>query len=63
MSMKSMGNEYNLNLKENKNEMPRPGYEVLDFGCAEWCQYAEQCTGGTPEEIKAKQKAEHGDPL
>jgi putative nucleotidyltransferase with HDIG domain len=30
----------------------------LDFGCAEWCPYAEQCIGTVPEEVKAKQKME-----
>jgi putative nucleotidyltransferase with HDIG domain len=30
----------------------------LDFGCAEWCPYAEQCIGAIPEEVKAKQKTE-----
>jgi hypothetical protein len=30
----------------------------LDFGCAEWCQYAEQCGGRVPEEVKARQRAE-----
>jgi putative nucleotidyltransferase with HDIG domain len=33
----------------------------LDFGCAEWCQYAEQCLGAIPEE--AKRKAEEGESL
>jgi putative nucleotidyltransferase with HDIG domain len=35
----------------------------LDFGCAEWCQYAEQCIGVVPEELKARQKAEERDSL
>jgi len=30
----------------------------LDFGCAEWCPYAEQCIGAVPEEVKAKQERE-----
>ena len=30
----------------------------LDFGCAEWCPYAEQCIGAVPEEVKAKQRME-----
>jgi hypothetical protein len=29
----------------------------LDFGCAEWCQYAEQCTGKVPERTKDAQGA------
>ena len=38
------------------------GHEVvnpkMDLGCAAWCQYAEQCVGDIPEEMKAKQRAE-----
>jgi HD superfamily phosphohydrolase YqeK len=30
----------------------------IDFACAEWCPYAEQCVGPIPEEVKAKQKQE-----
>jgi len=30
----------------------------IDFACAEWCPYAEQCVGPVPEEVKAKQKQE-----
>jgi HD superfamily phosphohydrolase YqeK len=30
----------------------------IDFACAEWCPYAEQCVGEVPEEIKAKQRQE-----
>ena len=30
----------------------------LDFGCAEWCPYAEQCIGTVPDEVKARQKTE-----
>ncbi|MBM4341156.1 MAG: HD domain-containing protein [Deltaproteobacteria bacterium] len=30
----------------------------IDFACAEWCPYAEQCVGDVPEEIKAKHKQE-----
>ena len=45
----------------------RCGHEMvnpkLDFGCAQWCQYAEQCVGTMPEELKAKQKAEEKDLL
>lgn len=38
------------------------GHEIvnpkLDFGCAQWCPYAEQCVGTVPEEVKERQKAE-----
>ena len=30
----------------------------IDFACAEWCPYAEQCVGAVPEEVKAKQRQE-----
>ena len=33
----------------------------MDLGCAAWCQYAEQCVGNVPEEMKTKQKAEERD--
>jgi len=40
----------------------RCGHEIvspkLDFGCAQWCPYAEQCVGVVPEEVKERQKAE-----
>lgn len=43
------------------------GHEIvnpkLDFGCAEWCPYAEQCIGAVPEEVKQRQKAEERDLL
>jgi putative nucleotidyltransferase with HDIG domain len=43
------------------------GHEIvnpkMDFGCAQWCQYAEQCIGAVPEDIKARQKAEQKDLL
>jgi putative nucleotidyltransferase with HDIG domain len=35
----------------------------LDFGCAQWCPYAEQCVGAVPEEVKQRQKAEERDLL
>lgn len=42
----------------------RCGHEIvnpkLDFGCAQWCPYAEQCVGPVPEEVKQKQKAGEG---
>jgi len=43
------------------------GHEVvnpkMDLGCAAWCQYAEQCVGVVPEEMKARQRAEEKDLL
>ena len=43
------------------------GHEIvnpkLDFGCAQWCQYAEQCMGAVPEEVKAKRREEAKDLL
>jgi len=43
------------------------GHEIvnpkLDFGCAQWCPYAEQCVGTIPEEAKERQKAEQRDSL
>jgi hypothetical protein len=35
----------------------------LDFGCAQWCSYGEQCVGEVPEEIRGRQKAEQKDLL
>jgi HD superfamily phosphodiesterase len=28
----------------------------IDFGCAEWCAYAEQCVGNLPVELKGKKR-------
>ena len=43
------------------------GHEVvnpkMDLGCAAWCQYAEQCVGDVPEEMKERQRAEEKDLL
>lgn len=47
-----------------KDEGSRPckkcGHRVLnpkiDFGCATYCPYAEQCMGGLPDELKASRK-------
>jgi len=43
------------------------GHEIvnpkIDFGCAQWCPYAEQCVGALPEEVKARQKQEEKDLL
>jgi len=43
------------------------GHEIvnprMDFGCAQWCQYAEQCVGRVSEEAKARQRAEQKDLL
>jgi HD superfamily phosphodiesterase len=53
-----------------KDEVKRKchcGHEVvnpkMDFGCIRWCQYAEQCIGPVPEEVKSKQKEEQKDLL
>ncbi|OGP91635.1 MAG: hypothetical protein A2156_15300 [Deltaproteobacteria bacterium RBG_16_48_10] len=35
----------------------------LNFGCVEWCPYAEQCIGAVPEEVRAKQKMEQENSL
>ena len=35
----------------------------LDFGCAEWCPYAEQCVGTVPEEVNLKRQSEQRDLL
>jgi len=32
---------------------PRDDQPKIDFGCAQWCQYAEQCVGAVPDEVKA----------
>jgi HD superfamily phosphodiesterase len=42
------------------HEMVNP---KIDFGCAQWCQHAEQCIGAVPDEVKAKQKEEQKDLL
>ena len=43
------------------------GHEIvnpkIDFGCAQWCQYAEKCVGAIPDEVKAKQREEQKDLL
>jgi len=43
------------------------GHEIvnpkLDFGCAQWCPYAEQCIGTVPEEVKQRRKTEEKDLL
>jgi len=52
------------NVEFFKDEGSRPckkcGHRVLnpkiDFGCATYCPYAEQCMGGLPDELKAKKK-------
>ena len=45
----------------------RCGHEIvnpnLDFGCAQWCPYAEQCVGTMPEEAKERQKTEQKNSL
>jgi putative nucleotidyltransferase with HDIG domain len=53
--------------KDEVRRKCRCGHEIvnpkMDLGCAEWCQYAEQCIGVVPEEVKARQRAEQGDLL
>jgi len=53
--------------KDEVRRKCRCGHEIvnpkLDFGCAQWCPYAEQCVGAVPEEIKERQKAEEKDLL
>ncbi len=53
--------------KDEVRRRCRCGYEIvnpkLDFGCAQWCPYAEQCVGPVPEEVKERQKSEERDLL
>jgi len=35
----------------------------VDFGCASWCPYAEQCVGTVPEDARVRQGAEEKDSL
>jgi hypothetical protein len=53
--------------KDEVRRKCRCGHEIvnpkLDFGCAQWCPYAEQCVGAVPEEVKERQKAEEKDLL
>jgi putative nucleotidyltransferase with HDIG domain len=53
--------------KDEVRRKCRCGHEIvnpkLDFGCAQWCPYAEQCVGTVPEEVKERQKAEEKDLL
>lgn len=53
--------------KDEARRKCRCGQEIinpkLDFGCAQWCPYGEQCAGVVPEEVKEKQKAEQKDLL
>jgi HD superfamily phosphodiesterase len=53
--------------KDEVRRRCRCGHEVvnpkLDFGCAQWCQYAEQCLGTIPDEVKARRKEEERDLL
>ncbi len=48
--------------KDEVRRRCRCGHEIVnprvDFGCASWCPYAEQCVGTVSEEAKAHQKAE-----
>jgi HD superfamily phosphohydrolase YqeK len=53
--------------KDEVRRKCRCGYEFvnpkLDFGCAQWCPYGEQCVGQVPGEVKEKQKVEQKDLL
>lgn len=53
--------------KDEVRRKCRCGHEIvnpkLDFGCAQWCPYAEQCVGTVPEEVKERQTAEQKDLL
>jgi HD superfamily phosphodiesterase len=50
--------------KDEVRRKCRCGHEIvnpkMNFGCAAWCQYADQCVGVIPEEVKAEQRAEQG---
>jgi HD superfamily phosphohydrolase YqeK len=53
--------------KDEVRRKCRCGHEIvnpnLNFGCAQWCPYAEQCVGEVPEEVKGRQKSEQKDLL
>jgi HD superfamily phosphodiesterase len=53
--------------KDEVRRKCRCGHEIvnpkLDFGCAQWCPYGEQCVGPLPEEVKERQKAAQKDLL
>lgn len=53
--------------KDEVRRKCRCGHEMvnpkMDFGCAQWCQYAEQCVGTVSEEAKARQRSEQKDLL
>lgn len=53
--------------KDEVRRKCRCGHEIvnpkLDFGCAQWCSYAEQCLGTVPDDVKERQKAEQKDLL
>jgi HD superfamily phosphohydrolase YqeK len=53
--------------KDEVRRRCRCGHEIInprvDFGCASWCPYAEQCVGTVPEDVKARQRAEERDSL
>ena len=58
----------NRNIEFFKDDVKRHcecGHQVvnpkMDLGCAAWCQYAEQCVGNVPEEIKTRQRGEEKD--
>ena len=53
--------------KDEVRRKCRCGHEIvnpkMDFGCAQWCPYAEQCVGPLPDEVKERQKGEQKDLL
>jgi putative nucleotidyltransferase with HDIG domain len=53
--------------KDEVKRKCRCGHEVvnpkLDFGCAQWCPYGEQCVGAVPEEARERRKVEQKDLL
>ena len=46
--------------KDEVRRKCRCGHEIvnprMNFGCAQWCQYAEQCVGVLPDDVKARQQ-------
>jgi len=53
--------------KDEVRRRCRCGHEIVnpkvDFGCASWCPYAEQCIGTVPDDVKARQRAEERNSL
>jgi len=56
----SCGNVVEFFKDEGSRPCKKCGHRVLnpkiDFGCATYCPYAEQCMGGLPEELKKSKK-------